>query len=62
MIGDVYSVNALFGHVEWRDRGFLKELGGGTTLDMGIYCIQVLATVFFFLSNETLNNFGLAHL
>jgi len=40
-IGDVLSVNALFGHVEWRDRGFRKDLGGGTTLDMGIYCIQV---------------------
>jgi dihydrodiol dehydrogenase / D-xylose 1-dehydrogenase (NADP) len=43
-IGEVYSANALFGHVEWRDRGFLKELGGGTTLDMGIYCIQVKLT------------------
>jgi predicted dehydrogenase len=43
-IGDVYSVNALFGHIEWRDRGFRKDLGAGTTLDMGIYCIQVRTT------------------
>lgn len=45
-IGDVLSVNVAFGHVEWRDRGFKKELGGGTTLDMGIYCIQLASLVY----------------
>ncbi len=46
-IGDVLSVNALFGHVEWRDRGFKKDLGGGTTLDMAVYCIQANRDDFF---------------
>ena len=37
-IGDVYSVNVLFGEVITSDRVFKKELGGGSVLDIGIYC------------------------
>ena len=40
-IGDVYSVNVLFGENITSDRVFKKELGGGSVLDIGVYCIQV---------------------
>jgi dihydrodiol dehydrogenase / D-xylose 1-dehydrogenase (NADP) len=45
-IGDVYSVNVLFGEVITADRVFKKELGGGSILDIGIYCIQVKHLIF----------------
>jgi dihydrodiol dehydrogenase / D-xylose 1-dehydrogenase (NADP) len=42
-LGDIYNVNVQFGEVITSDRVFKKELGGGSILDIGIYCVQVLS-------------------
>ena len=39
-IGDVILAESMFGRVINAERMLKKELGGGTTLDLGIYNIQ----------------------
>ncbi|XP_071455011.1 trans-1,2-dihydrobenzene-1,2-diol dehydrogenase-like [Hetaerina americana] len=47
VIGDVLQVVVTFGvKLDNVDRVWLKELGGGTTLDIGIYCLQLAMLVF----------------
>jgi dihydrodiol dehydrogenase / D-xylose 1-dehydrogenase (NADP) len=46
-IGDVFQVIVSFGfEIAEVDRVKLKELGGGTVLDLGVYCTQFAALVF----------------
>jgi len=46
-LGDVLQVLVTFGQsMSEIDRMRLKELGGGTTLDIGVYCIQFAELVF----------------
>ncbi|XP_067001936.1 trans-1,2-dihydrobenzene-1,2-diol dehydrogenase [Anabrus simplex] len=46
-VGEVLQVNVSFGSpLESIDRMRLKELGGGTILDLGIYCLQFVLLVF----------------
>lgn len=45
-IGDIRSVNVQFGVVITSDRVFKKELGGGATLDIGVYAIQFASLAF----------------
>ncbi|CAG7826362.1 unnamed protein product [Allacma fusca] len=46
-IGDVLQVIVSFGvKIEDVDRLRLKELGGGTVLDLGVYCVQFASLVF----------------
>ena len=56
-VGDIYAVNVQFGVVITSDRVFYKELGGGATLDIGIYCIQVLFEAVFFNASRDKNCF-----
>jgi len=47
MLGDIKHVNVEFGFkMDHKDRIVKKELGGGTVLDLGIYCIQLCQWVF----------------
>lgn len=45
-IGKVYQVQADFGFEIMADRISKKELGGGTMLDLGIYCLQLAQLVY----------------
>jgi dihydrodiol dehydrogenase / D-xylose 1-dehydrogenase (NADP) len=57
-IGDVYSANVLFGEVINSDRVAKKELGGGSVLDIGIYCVQVSIFPFSILCPKSFWNSG----
>lgn len=47
VIGDVYHINGNIGHnASDTARITRKELGGGTVVDMAVYCIDVIAQVF----------------
>ena len=45
-LGDVFHANVLFGVPLTKDRFHVKELGGGSILDLGIYCVYFLQMVF----------------
>jgi len=46
-VGDIVQVIVSFGQpIEEIDRLKLKELGGGTTLDLGVYCCQFASLVY----------------
>jgi dihydrodiol dehydrogenase / D-xylose 1-dehydrogenase (NADP) len=46
-VGEVLQVVAIFGTLlEAKDRCRLKEMGGGTMLDIGIYNVQLASFVF----------------
>ena len=45
-IGDVILAESMFGKVINAERMLNKELGGGTTLDLGIYNIQFSQVAF----------------
>ena len=41
-----FQVNSSFGWVEDRDRVSKMSMGGGTTIDMGIYCVNLACMMF----------------
>ena len=45
-IGDVILAESSFGRIITSDRMIKQELGGGTTLDLGVYCIQFSTLAF----------------
>jgi len=46
-IGDILQVSVNFGTIlTHKDRCRLKELGGGATLDIGVYCAQFVSFIF----------------
>jgi dihydrodiol dehydrogenase / D-xylose 1-dehydrogenase (NADP) len=47
VIGDVYHINANIGSkADSVERIVKKELGGGTVVDMGVYCIDIIGQVY----------------
>ena len=46
VLGDVLNANVLFGVPLTNDRFHIKDLGGGSVLDLGVYCVYFLQMIF----------------